>query len=188
MYEATWLKRAKGLVKKGRARFINETTLCIARPPYIMEDIMENINYESEDRSNGPRPVLAESKQEDVSEVKTNEELIALVLSKIDTITNQTSYLADAINGIREKDWCQLENDVATSAMDSIVAIVRHREDTNKSAIGILQKICDSLSAKESKKRIDPDIIGRLGIDLNEIIEHMPPGEQLKIVRELMGI
>lgn len=32
-YEATYLKRAKGLVKHGRARFINENTICLACPP-----------------------------------------------------------------------------------------------------------------------------------------------------------
>ncbi|MCQ2456510.1 MAG: hypothetical protein MJ096_04050, partial [Clostridia bacterium] len=43
-YEATYPKRAKGLVKNGRARFVNENTICLACPPEnIMEDkIMEN--------------------------------------------------------------------------------------------------------------------------------------------------
>ena len=38
IYEATYPKRAKGLVKNGRARFINENTICLACPPEIMED------------------------------------------------------------------------------------------------------------------------------------------------------
>ena len=37
-YEATYPKRAKGLVKKGRARFVDENTICLACPPNIMED------------------------------------------------------------------------------------------------------------------------------------------------------
>ena len=32
-YEATYLKRARGLVKHGRARFIDESTICLACPP-----------------------------------------------------------------------------------------------------------------------------------------------------------
>jgi len=44
IYEATYPRRAKGLVKHGRARFIDENTLCLARPPKKSEDIMENIN------------------------------------------------------------------------------------------------------------------------------------------------
>ena len=33
VYGATYPKRAKGLVKNGRARFIDEHTICLARPP-----------------------------------------------------------------------------------------------------------------------------------------------------------
>ena len=32
-YEATYVKRARGLVKSGRARFIDENTICLACPP-----------------------------------------------------------------------------------------------------------------------------------------------------------
>ena len=41
--ESTWLKRANGLVKKGRARWLDEKTICLACPPEQMEDNrMEN--------------------------------------------------------------------------------------------------------------------------------------------------
>ena len=53
-YEATYPKRAKGLVKSGRARFVDEWTICLARPPVKSEDktMSENMvskNYGSED-------------------------------------------------------------------------------------------------------------------------------------------
>lgn len=38
-YGATWPKRARGLVKNGRARFLSENKICLACPPWIdMED------------------------------------------------------------------------------------------------------------------------------------------------------
>lgn len=37
-YELTWLKRANGLVKKGRARWLDERTICLACPPEQTED------------------------------------------------------------------------------------------------------------------------------------------------------
>ena len=42
--EATYPKRAKGLVKKGRARFIAESKICLACPPniFLEENEMEN--------------------------------------------------------------------------------------------------------------------------------------------------
>lgn len=42
VYEATYPKRAKGLVKNGRARFVNENTICLACPPKNSEDYKMN--------------------------------------------------------------------------------------------------------------------------------------------------
>ena len=44
-YEATYPKRAKGLVKNGRARFVDENKICLACPPgKSMEDKMKDNN------------------------------------------------------------------------------------------------------------------------------------------------
>ena len=46
-YEATYPKRAKGLVKKGRARFVEENKICLACPPneYLEDkEMSENTN------------------------------------------------------------------------------------------------------------------------------------------------
>ena len=37
-YEATYPKRAKGLVKNGRARFVSENKICLACPPDKTEE------------------------------------------------------------------------------------------------------------------------------------------------------
>lgn len=47
-YEATWPKRARGLVKNGRARFVSENKICLACPPEIdLEDNEMTDNNES---------------------------------------------------------------------------------------------------------------------------------------------
>jgi len=45
-YEATYPRRAKGLVKSGRARFISENRICLSSPPAKLSEVnnMENIN------------------------------------------------------------------------------------------------------------------------------------------------
>ena len=49
VYEATWPKRAKGLVKKGRARFVDENTICLACPPDQTEERnMSANNFDTE--------------------------------------------------------------------------------------------------------------------------------------------
>ena len=53
-YEATYPKRAKGLVKSGRARFVGENKICLACPPDIyLEDnkMSENINTNVEQKT-----------------------------------------------------------------------------------------------------------------------------------------
>jgi hypothetical protein len=52
---ATYPKRAKGLVKNGRARFVDENTICLACPPNeILEDteMSENININENTNQN----------------------------------------------------------------------------------------------------------------------------------------
>ena len=47
-YESTYLKRAKGLVKNGRAHFAEENKICLMRPPenYLEDKDMAEINKE----------------------------------------------------------------------------------------------------------------------------------------------
>lgn len=40
-YEATYLKRARGLVKNGRARFIDDHTIVLACPPNQIDNHSE---------------------------------------------------------------------------------------------------------------------------------------------------
>ena len=48
-YGATYPKRAKGLVKNGRARFIDENKICLACPPneFLEDKMNENINNQA---------------------------------------------------------------------------------------------------------------------------------------------
>ena len=60
-YEATYPKRAKGLVKNGRARFVEENTICLACPPdKIMEEkTMENTDKNIADKIADGKPTMA---------------------------------------------------------------------------------------------------------------------------------
>ena len=60
-YEATYPKRAKGLVKNGRARFVEENAICLACPPdKIMEEkTMENTDKNIADKIADGKPTMA---------------------------------------------------------------------------------------------------------------------------------
>ena len=64
VYEATYPKRAKGLVKNGRARFVDENTICLACPP-----------------------------NEQIAELQKSLESIDKILFKIQCVTDSQSYV-----------------------------------------------------------------------------------------------
>lgn len=45
-YSSTYYKRAKGLVKKNRARWVDESTICLVVPLQLKENKMKNIDFE----------------------------------------------------------------------------------------------------------------------------------------------
>ena len=78
-YEATYPKRAKGLVKNGRAHFIEENKICLLHPP----------NLKSED-NNMSNTQAAKTKTKDKLTIK-------YVLDKTEQIINDTEYIHSAL-------------------------------------------------------------------------------------------
>ena len=126
-YKATYLKRAKGLVKHGRARFISENKICLACPPNInLEDeivdknininidhakLEEQIKRSLEKDLQGNTDGDIRSRISDItfenaaSENTASENLsdapeltMAYVLARIDKIVNDTAHIHEAIN------------------------------------------------------------------------------------------
>lgn len=86
-YEATYLKRAKGLVKSGRARFVDEKTICLARPPdksedKIMSENMGSKNYSSEDLNTEKADLEGVS----ADAINSTEDLKKRALAYLDTV------------------------------------------------------------------------------------------------------
>lgn len=126
IYEATYPKRAKGLIRKGRARFVDETAICLVRPP----DKTEGINMDTEGRP-----------EEDVTKTEASEGCtlkdIAFVVQKIDQIMAETDYLRIALERLENLDEAQ-----AVAAGN----IVESRERTNQSMIKLLEKLIDKMT------------------------------------------
>ncbi len=137
VYEATYPKRAKGLVKKGRARFVNESTICLARPPYQTEDNKMDIN---ENEVNKILDATAQSLQDSSEEGNKDKKSqhLSEILHTIGAMLQDTKYLEVAIG--------QLESVMdSDEALDRIGGIVGAREETNQKAIEILGKLADKL-------------------------------------------
>lgn len=133
-YGATYPRRAKGLVKNGRARFVNETTICLAGPPEYaegkqtnMEDILTNENDKEFDI-----PEAAADKQQDR----------AYIMEKIDQILADNQYLRDIVAKLGEHNL----DSVGISNM------VESREKTNQAMIRLLEKMLEEQSAVSGKE------------------------------------
>ena len=145
-YEATYPKRAKGLVKHGRARFTDEsqTAIILTCPPnqnLILEDpiMTEQINY-------------TEAAENTATEAYTYE----YALKQLEHITNQTDHIHLAISELG-----RLENEgtpaggSADSVAKSIADVVRCRETTAQKLIDFYAKMYEDLKPRTPARVAD---------------------------------
>ena len=132
--EATYPKRAKGLVKNGRARFVDENTICLACPPKILEDNkMDNINI---DKTTGKVTKTT---------VPASKYNIEYALEQIERIAIDTAHITEAFDTLTDvKALGSGDNSV-----EAIVDIVKCRETTNQKLIDFYSKMVDDLKPQK---------------------------------------
>jgi len=176
-YEATYPKRAKGLVKNGRARFIDEHTLCLACPPNNnLED--KSMNNEMENRSNGPRPEenrqrQSWAKQIDIAalaEYMESEDIVEMLktlpkemLMKVD--------MAEMVEHMESDDIVEVIKNLPVEALMRVdfAELAEHMESEH------IVNLIESLPAEHLQR-----------IDINSIAEHMDSKEIVKLVKKLI--
>ena len=142
-YEATWPKRAKGLVKNGRARFVNETTICLACPPENTEaDFMNMENTFNQTSQPEAEPAAVHNTTFSPTAAEPD---MSYIIRKIYQIMADSQYIRDAL--------AQLEHAEGAAAM-AIGNIVENRENTNQRMIELLQKLLDNLKPQQ----LDTDV------------------------------
>ena len=148
-YEATYPKRAKGLVKNGRARFIDENTICLACPPYDMED--NNMSNNTENMAMETKP--------------TEKLTMDYVLGQIEKIATETEYLHNAISELSKTNSCG-PGDVGTQEKaHALGEIVTSREHTNQRLLSLYEKMYDDLKAQSlpsERERLIGMMLGQL--------------------------
>lgn len=150
--ESTYPKRAKGLIKNGRARVVDENTICLV-------DLPKHIILE-ENKMNNNNINLEENK-----EVKID---LAYIMNKIDEITKINLEL------VSNKDLADMS--VVPGAKNPVQCIC----ETNNKMIDFLQDIYKSLQPKESmNEKIILELINTLNNavgDFNadeEVVKHL---------------
>ena len=149
-YEATYPKRAKGLVKNGRARFIDENTICLACPPCDMED--NNMSNNTENMAMETKP--------------TEKLTMDYVLGQIEKIATETEYLHNAISELSKTNSVG-PGDVGTQEKaHALGEIVISRENTNQRLLSLYEKMYDDLKAQSlpsERERIIDMMLESLG-------------------------
>jgi len=127
-YEATYPKRAKGLVKNGRARFVDENKICLACPP---------------------DKILEEEKMEE-NKLTAKEIFVQLtILQKQLTENSQTSLhrLGDALSSLEGE-----EGDARFEQIPEICDVFKTRELTLLKMLEIYEKMYDDVQNEETRK------------------------------------
>ena len=146
-YGATYPKRAKGLVKNGRARFIDENKICLACPPneYLEDKEMpENKNVNTQETT-------ATEQEYKVSE--SNSEIsMEYIFTEIKAIREQTEYLNEALKMLEKVDSVGPGDVGAAAKANGIADVVKCRETTNQQILKFYDKVYDNLRRDERKE------------------------------------
>lgn len=152
-YGATYLKRAKKLVKQGRARFLAQNMLCLACPPNhnledndMSEQIIENQEIENHIIEN--HIIENNITERDAEENKFS---INYCLEQIEQIANQTEYLNQTISGLHHIEVVGGGDIAGQAKASALCKVVECRETTNQQLLRFYEKMYDDLKNTTSK-------------------------------------
>lgn len=156
--QSTYRKRALGLVKHGRARFIDEHTIELMRPP-DPQGKETTMHTQAQDHTmTATQPFGGSS---DASRVQApSRDLTANdLLQRIDKLIGETTYLREGVEALARIESGGIgeagsPGDIATQAKARAVAsVIEQREQTNQKLIELLARMYDDLSPATVENR-----------------------------------
>ncbi len=144
-YEATYPKRAKGLVKNGRARFVDENKICLACPPLTLKT--EDINMSEQNTAN--------------ETVNSTMYTVDYILSRIEAIFADTAYISQTIASLASMSDGEIHagapvNLQGQEKAQALGDVVRCRETTNQQMLKLYEKMYDDLM-KNPNAQVEKD-------------------------------
>lgn len=135
-YGATYPKRAKGLVKNGRARFVNENQICLACPP---AEILEETDM-SENK------LTKKELFNQITELQNHLDSIDKILFKVQCVTDSQSYVEPEEGNPIPLDYLP---EVALEKIKAIREIVTTREKTITTMLDFYLKVYNDIENTE---------------------------------------
>ncbi len=166
-YEATYPKRAKGLVKNGRARFVDENKICLACTPDILLNETEDIKM-SEFIQKKEHTQEAKSKQATVNSVEYILSKLAELQVQLSHELNTPSELANSISLIFES-VSKTGEDVNCIELASIITqAFSEREETYRRLISLYEKMYDNIVKEQNPLISEAQGLVEFLLDLEE--------------------
>lgn len=176
-YEATYPKRAKGLVKNGRARFIDENKICLACPPkYELEDnkMSENKNVNNQTKQ-----------QAQATPEQSTKYTVDYILLMLENISKDQAHLTAALEKLSKLE-SKGPGDVGTADLaDAIAHVVDSREETNRKLIALYEKMYNDLKSKQSMSEQKFDL---LSLTLGDLSKDLTPFQTKEVLTEALKI
>jgi len=156
-YEATYPKRAKGLVKNGRARFVDEHTICLACPPNQLEEktMTENEN-------------MLQTEQEELATRDIFQKIAELQKQMAESSNFSIHGLAEAISSLSVDD----DTDQRTEQIELITSVYIQREFTFRQMLSLYEKMYNDLIMLEMQSEKSPE--ETIIAEMVEIIKNNP--------------
>lgn len=146
-YEATWPKRARGLVKKGRARFLSENKICLACPSVIDMEDDEMADIEMNNIK------VAENDAAEAEEVAVID--LAYIFKQVKAIQTQTEYLIEVVNKLSQMsdgdsgEGCSPGNIQGQAKAQALGDVVRCRETTNQQLLNFYMTVYNDMKSQQ---------------------------------------
>lgn len=142
-YTSTYAKRAKGLVKNGRARWLDGDTICLVCPP---DENLEDNEMENRAENMEPINVVCESEVPGTVQPAVT---IADILARIDRIIEQGNSLPNIAANIKTIPMNEdFDSDIAAERAEAIRDIYTQREMTNRQMLTFLNRMYDDVAPK----------------------------------------
>ena len=138
-YGATYSKRAKGLVKNGRARFIDENTICLACPPKeFLEDnkMTDNMNIEATENKN------------ELTLREIFEQIVLLQKQLTENSNFSLHRMGDSLESVFSNTEI-IESSVVSECVNSVTTVFSEREETLYKMLSLYEKMYDDLKNKQ---------------------------------------
>lgn len=149
--ESTYPKRALGLVKHGRARFVDEQTIQLTRPPATRAE-ETTMHTETQDLTTTATEPFGGNHEPRQPEPSPARELTpGDILSRIDMLIGETRYLRESVEALAQiasggAGDPHSPGDIGAQAKArAIASIVEQREQTNQKLVALLDRMYGDL-------------------------------------------